>query len=401
MKLSDFAYHLPEHLIARQPAPQRSASRLMAVNCTSGEITHRRFGALPELLRESDLLVFNDTRVIPARLYGRKPSGGQVEVLLERVLDEGESGGEGKESMAGGENGEGESNRGARVLAQLRVSKKPAAGGELLFTLPKHSQPLSVKVIKREGDFFVLQFPARPTLKQVLDAIGHTPLPPYISRPDSPQDALRYQTVYAAKDGAVAAPTAGLHFDDDLLHNLKQRGIASTFLTLHIGAGTFQPVRVSNVEQHQMHAELMQLDEQVCQQVAACKAAGGRVVAVGTTAVRALETAAQLSVSQASAKTAAQLSASQPSVSQDSAKTEPHHIQLTPYHGDTNIFIYPGFKFQAVDALITNFHLPESTLLMLVSAFAGVDLLREAYQQAITQEYRFYSYGDSMMLYRY
>ena len=388
MKVSDFSYNLPEHLIAKQPAATRSGSRLMTVHCGSGSIDHKRFADLPDLLRPGDLLVFNDTRVIPARLYGRKASGGQVEVLLERVLaDEREGQGQAEQ----------------RALAQVRASKKPKIGSELLFHMPAASASkettaetaeIPVKVVARQGEFFVLQFPAEPPMPEVLQAIGHTPLPPYIDRPDTAQDAARYQTVYAEKDGAVAAPTAGLHFDEALLEALARRGVGQTFVTLHVGAGTFQPLRVPQVEQHQMHREWMEVDEKVCQQIARCKNAGGRVVAVGTTAVRVLETAALKAAAAKPDSSERNTTGSSPASSL-ATHLAPH---LAPYRGDTDIFIYPGFQFRVVDAMVTNFHLPESTLLMLVSAFAGRDLIRRAYQQAIAQEYRFFSYGDAMLL---
>ena len=350
----------------------------MVVDCGAGGIGHGRFDGLPELLRAGDLLVFNDTRVIPARLIGRKDSGGRVEVLLERMLGEG-----------GGAQEKG------RVLAQLRASKAPRPGSELLFGMPRQDPhgrersmqltspslkwALRVRVVARRGEFFLLQFPAEPPLGEVLQTIGHTPLPPYIDRPDTAEDAARYQTVYAAKDGAVAAPTAGLHFDEALLQGIEQKGIDSTFVTLHVGAGTFQSLRVTEIESHRMHKEMMTLDEEVCRQVARCKADGGRVVAVGTTSARALETAALRA-------------AGEGALQKDGL--------LVPYHGETDIFIYPGFRFRVVDALITNFHLPESTLLMLVSAFAGLDLIRRAYKEAVAEEYRFFSYGDAMLLHR-
>ena len=380
MKVSDFSYHLPPHLIAKQPAATRSGSRLMTVHCGSGAIAHRRFSELPELLQPGDLLVFNDTRVIPARLYGHKASGGQVEVLIERVLAE------------------------HQALAQLRANKKPKVGSELLLPMPAPTADkasasggvpaagkaleVAVKIIERQGEFYLLQFPPQPGLSRLLQTIGHTPLPPYIDRADTPEDAARYQTVYAAKDGAVAAPTAGLHFDEVLLDTLKQRGVGQAFVTLHVAAGTFQPLRVPQVEQHQMHKEWMQVDETVCQQIAQCKAAGGRVVAVGTTAVRVLETAALKAAGDTGS------SALVPALAPALA------LSFAPYRGDTDIFIYPGFQFRAIDAMVTNFHLPESTLLMLVSAFAGTENIRRAYQQAIAQEYRFFSYGDAMFLHR-
>jgi len=345
MKLADFSYNLPARLIAEFPMESRTASRLLTLQAGSGTTTHRHFIDLPSLLRPGDLLVFNDTRVIPARLIGHKPTGGSIEVLLERMLE------------------------GDRVLAQVKASKSPRPGGQLVFDLPSRDKQIVVDVMERQGQFYVLQFPVEPGLQAIVNEIGHIPLPPYIQRDDTAMDSERYQTVYARNDGAVAAPTAGLHFDDELLRALDNMSVQQEFLTLHVGAGTFQPVRVDEITEHKMHSEYLQLSEAVCASVDACKAAGGRVIAVGTTSVRALETAAQDGV-------------------------------LKPYAGDTNIFIYPGYEFQVVDAMITNFHLPESTLLMLVSAFAGQKVLLDAYIEAIAEEYRFYSYGDAMFIHR-
>ena len=350
MQPSDFSYQLPEKLIALHPAPSRSQSRLLCLDAGSGETEHRRFAELIEYLVPGDLLVFNDTRVIPARLFGSKQSGGRVEVLIERLLD------------------------GNRVLAQVRAGKSPKPGTQLLFDLNQPQQPtgsagLSAEVLGREQDFFLLQFPVQQDLSKALAHYGHIPLPPYIRRDDGPDDRERYQTVYAAREGAVAAPTAGLHFDQELLDRIAQQGIGQAFLTLHVGAGTFQPVRVDDIREHHMHKELIDVSQTVCDQVNDCKQRGGRVIAVGTTTVRSLESAAR-----------------------DGA--------LQPFHGDTDIFIYPGFEFQIVDAMVTNFHLPESTLLMLVSAFADKKMLLDAYHEAIEHGYRFFSYGDAMFIYR-
>lgn len=283
-------------------------------------------------------MVFNDTRVIPARLFGHKDSGGKVEMLVERLLDE------------------------HRVLAHLRASKSPRQGSNLIF-----EGNARAKVLSRQGELFELGFEAgRPAL-ELLESHGHMPLPPYIDRPDKQTDRERYQTVYAARPGAVAAPTAGLHFDDALLAELKARGVEMAFVTLHVGAGTFQPVRVEDIREHRMHAEIIDVPQQVCNQVNAVKERGGRVIAVGTTSVRSLESAAASG-------------------------------RIVPMQGETDIFIYPGYQFKVVDALVTNFHLPESTLLMLVSAFAGVRNIRQAYQQAIERQYRFFSYGDAMFM---
>jgi S-adenosylmethionine:tRNA ribosyltransferase-isomerase len=333
--LDDFDFALPPELIAQHPAPERSASRLL--DGGGAMPVDRQFRDLPALLAPGDLLVFNDTRVIPARLFAHKPSGGRVEILVERLLDE------------------------HRCLAQLRVSKKPAVG-----TLLQLDGGARLQVLRREGGFFELESVAAP-LAAVLEAEGHMPLPPYIERSDTPQDRERYQTVYARSPGAVAAPTAGLHFDAPLLAALEQRGLQQTQVTLHVGAGTFQPVRAQRIEEHQMHAEWLEVPESVCTAVAQTRARGGRVIAVGTTAVRALETAAA-------------------------------DGQLRAYRGDTRIFIYPGYEFRVIDGLVTNFHLPESTLLMLVSALAGREAVLAAYREAVAQRYRFFSYGDAMLI---
>jgi len=337
MKRTDFNYELPTKLIAQRPLEQRSASRLLCLDRQSGDLSDRKFNDLPSLLNPGDLLVFNNTEVIPARLFGRKASGGRIEILVERLLNRQE------------------------CLAQVRASKSPKPGGKLL--LENGSELL---VLARQEGFFHLQS-VNTDLMDLLQGLGHMPLPPYITREDNDADRRRYQTVYAETPGAVAAPTAGLHFDQVLLDQLKDAGIQSTTVTLHVGAGTFQPVRVDNVEDHLMHAEWLEVSQTACDAIAAVKARGGRVVAVGTTAVRSLETAAQGG-------------------------------SLVPYSGDSRIFIYPPYRFRVVDAMITNFHLPESTLVMLVSAFAGREQTLAAYRHAVAQEYRFFSYGDAMLL---
>ncbi|MES2603346.1 MAG: tRNA preQ1(34) S-adenosylmethionine ribosyltransferase-isomerase QueA [Pseudomonadota bacterium] len=342
MQLSDFHFDLPPELIAHYPPAQRSASRLLCMDRRDGSVLHRRFIELPNLLQPNDLLVFNNTRVIPARLFGTKVSGGKLEVLLERVMT------------------------GNQVLAQVRGGKSLPAGSTFLVP-DSDGSPVSVAVEGREGEFLVLQFPSALNLMALLERVGHMPLPPYIKRSDEPTDRERYQTVFAEKAGAVAAPTAGLHFDTALLAAVQARGVQIATVTLHVGAGTFQPVRVPNLADHRMHAEYLEVSEQVCEQVRACRASGGRVVAVGTTTVRCLETASQSG-------------------------------ELRPFSGDTRIFIYPGYTFRSVDALITNFHLPESTLLMLVSAFSSRESILNAYQAAITEKYRFFSYGDAMLI---
>jgi len=337
MKRADFHYTLPPELIAQAPLAKRSASRLLCFDKQTGALDDRVFSELPGLLQKGDLLVFNNTRVIPARLFGKKTTGGKVEILVERLLSEHE------------------------CLAQIRASKSPKAGGTLLL-----EDGSELRVLGREESFFHLQSVSGGLLQR-LERLGHMPLPPYIAREDTERDRRRYQTVFAEIPGAVAAPTAGLHFDDALLEQLKEAGIQSTTVTLHVGAGTFQPVRVDNIEDHHMHAEWLQVPQAACDAIAATKARGGRVVAVGTTAVRSLETAAQGG-------------------------------QLQAFSGDSRIFIYPGYEFRVVDAMVTNFHLPESTLLMLISAFAGYEHTMAAYRHAVEKAYRFFSYGDAMLL---
>lgn len=343
MKLSDFQFDLPEKLIARYPTQKRSDSRLMQLNGNRGEVTHKYFTDIVELIDEGDLLIFNNTRVIPARLLGHKESGGKVEVLIERVLDE------------------------HRVLAHVRASKSPKVGTKLIL-----EGKVQVEMVARHDALFELRFLNEEPVLVLLEQFGHMPLPPYINRPDEDSDKERYQTVYNKVPGAVAAPTAGLHFDEEILQQLKDKGVNSEFVTLHVGAGTFQPVRVDNILDHQMHSEYAEVSQQVVDAILATKAAGKRVIAVGTTSVRSIESAAQASLK---------------------AGTE-----LAPFVSDTDIFIYPGYEFQLVDAMLTNFHLSESTLLMLVSAFCGKENIETAYQQAIEQEYRFFSYGDAMFL---
>ncbi len=320
------------------PCGERSASRLLRVNPHADQLADGQFTDFPGLLNPGDLLVFNNTRVIPARLPGRKASGGKVEVLVERITGP------------------------QQVLAHVRASKSPRPGSWLRL------QPdISVQVTGRVDDLFSLEFQGEGSVLDVLEAHGHMPLPPYINRDDDPQDRSRYQTIYAHTPGAVAAPTAGLHFDAGIMQQLEARGIERAFVTLHVGAGTFQPVRVDNLDDHVMHYEYLEVDADTCNSIVAARRRGGRVVAVGTTVVRSLETAAREGMPQ-------------------------------PYKGETNLFITPGYRFQCVDALLTNFHLPESTLLMLVSAFAGYPRMMRAYRHAIDQGYRFYSYGDAMFI---
>jgi len=338
MRRRDFHFDLPPELIARHPLAERTASRLLVLR---GDVLEDAlFTHIGTLLQPGDLLVMNNTRVIPARLFGRKDTGGKVEVLVERVLDE------------------------HRVLAHVRASKSPKPGSRLLL-----EGEVRATVTGREGTLFCLGFDGTESVLTLLERHGHMPLPPYIERADEPGDRERYQTVFAQRQGAVAAPTAGLHFDQDLLDELAKKGIESTFVTLHVGAGTFQPVRVENIADHHMHKERIEVSADTVAAVQRTQARGSRVVAVGTTSVRALESAAREGV-------------------------------LAPFEGDTDIFITPGYAFRVVDSLITNFHLPESTLLMLVSAFAGFDEVKAAYAHAIRQRYRFFSYGDAMFLHR-
>ncbi|MBS3804194.1 MAG: tRNA preQ1(34) S-adenosylmethionine ribosyltransferase-isomerase QueA [Oleiphilaceae bacterium] len=338
MNVSDFYFDLPDELIARYPLAERSASRLLSLAGQSGELAHRAIRDLPGLLEPGDLLVFNDTRVIPARLFGRKATGGQLEILVERVT--------GVQSM----------------LAHVRSSKSPKPGQAIIL-----EDGSELRMVARHGALFELHGSGDETLLALLERVGHMPLPPYVDRPDEDADRERYQTVYAKTAGAVAAPTAGLHFDESLLAQLAERGIETAFVTLHVGAGTFQPVRVEQIEDHVMHSEVAHVPPTTVAAVARARKAGKRVVAVGTTSVRSLESASQ-------------------------------NGELKAFQGETDIFIHPGYQFQCVDALITNFHLPESTLIMLVSAFAGTSHVKAAYQQAIAERYRFFSYGDAMFI---
>ncbi|QTP56336.1 tRNA preQ1(34) S-adenosylmethionine ribosyltransferase-isomerase QueA [Billgrantia sulfidoxydans] len=343
MQRADFHYELPEELIARYPSERRSDCRLLCVNGESGELAHRRFTDLLDLLEPGDLLVFNDTRVIPARLHGHKASGGKVEMLLERPLDA------------------------HRGLAHLRSSKSPKPGTELIF-----EGDVRAVVEGRREALFELRFLGETPLIELLERHGHMPLPPYIDRADELADRDRYQTVYARRDGAVAAPTAGLHFDEPLLERLAAKGVESAFVTLHVGAGTFQPVRADDIREHQMHSEWIEVNEAACAKVRAAQAAGRRVIAVGTTSVRCLESACAKSADG----------------------------EIAPFSGETDIFIYPGYEWRCVEALITNFHLPESTLLMLVASFAGYATTMAAYRDAVAERYAFFSYGDAMFLTR-
>lgn len=355
MQLSDFYFDLPDELIARYPKTERTASRLLQLNGENGEISHRTFSDVYELINQGDLLIFNNTRVIPARMFGRKASGGKIEVLIERVLDE------------------------HRFLAHIRSSKSPKVGAELWLGEDKLGDKNGIKAIMlgRQDSLFEVEIAEKQTaLLDILQQIGHMPLPPYIDRPDEDADQERYQTVYNKVPGAVAAPTAGLHFDNHLLEKLKAKGVNFAFVTLHVGAGTFQPVRVENIEEHKMHAEYVEVPQETVDLILATKAAGKRVIAVGTTSVRSVESAALA----AEEKKASQI--------------------IQPFFADTSIFIYPGKKFRVIDCLITNFHLPESTLIMLVSAFAGYENTMNAYKSAVENRYRFFSYGDAMFITR-
>ena len=339
MKKSDFAYHLPPELIAQAPLPERSASRLLLVPPAPAALEDRQVCDLDQLLQPGDLLVFNDTRVIPARLFGAKATGGRVEILIERLL-------------------------GAQdVRAQLGVSKSPKAGS--VIDLDAGGQ---AEVLGRDGEFYLLRLHVPGALEDWLEQAGRLPLPPYITRDVDNADKQRYQTVFAREAGAVAAPTAGLHFDQTLLDRLSARGVQFGHVTLHVGAGTFQPVRVEDLSEHRMHSERVRVSAELVEKVRATRAAGGRVIGVGTTVVRALESATSDGV-------------------------------LAAYEGETRIFITPGYTITSVDALLTNFHLPESTLLMMISAFAGRRRVFAAYAHAIAQRYRFFSYGDAMLLF--
>jgi S-adenosylmethionine:tRNA ribosyltransferase-isomerase len=341
LKLDDFDYALPRELIAQFPSPERPASRLLHLDGRTGAVGDRHFREIVVLIAPGDVMIFNNTRVIKARLAGRKKTGGQVEVLVERVLS------------------------GNQVLAQVRASHPPREGGTLVL-----SGAVETTVIARRGAFFQLRFESCGDVFALLERYGALPLPPYIEHAPAADDEARYQTVYAREHGAVAAPTAGLHFDEPLLAELRHRGVETAYVTLHVGAGTFQPVRVQNLAQHEMHSEWYHVPEETVNVVKRARAGGGRVVAVGTTSLRALETAAASG-------------------------------ELKAGYGETKLFVVPGYEFRIVERLLTNFHLPKSTLLMLVSAFGGMDNIRRAYRHAIDQRYRFFSYGDAMLIERH
>ncbi len=338
MNKSDFHYDLPESLIAQKPLDKRDGSRMLVVDCVENKLRDRRFSDFVDHINENDLLVFNNTKVIPARLFGHKQTGGKVEILIERVIDD------------------------FVAVAHTKASKSPKAG-----TVIHLDEDFSCKVLGRVDDLFELEFSGNNKIHDILQRIGHIPLPSYIEREDDLYDRERYQTVFADQAGAVAAPTAGLHFSKEILKQITDKGVKRVFVTLHVGSGTFQPVRVDNLEEHVMHKEYFQVNDEVVSHIQQTRQNGGRVIAIGTTSVRALESASVSGV-------------------------------LKPGFGDTDLFITPGYQFKSVDALLTNFHLPESTLLMLVSAFAGYDRIMQAYQHAIDKQYRFFSYGDAMLL---
>jgi S-adenosylmethionine:tRNA ribosyltransferase-isomerase len=340
MRTEDFNFYLPDALIAQHPTSERNASRLLRLNGNTGELSDAMFKQLTDYLDAGDLLVFNDTRVIKARLFGQKQSGGQIELMVERVLDQ------------------------QHVLAHIRASRAPKAGALL-----RLADAFDAEVIGREDDLFHVRFLGESAVLDLLDAYGALPLPPYITHAAEAEDDERYQTVYAKHAGAVAAPTAGLHFDDAMLEAMKNKGVGLAYVTLHVGAGTFQPVRVDNITEHKMHSERYQISAETVAKIKATQAAGKKVIAVGTTSLRALESAAVSG-------------------------------EMTAGSAETSIFITPGFEFKVVDILITNFHLPKSTLLMLVSAFAGFAHVKMAYEHAVKQQYRFFSYGDAMLIQR-
>ena len=338
MHISDFHFDLPDELIARYPLAERNASRLLQLDGNTGEVVHGQFNDIVQLIQPEDLVVFNNTKVIPARFYGQKMSGGKVEFLVERIESE------------------------QQAIVHLRASNKTPIGTRITI-----DNIATLEVLARVDDLY--RVASDVNFLELLDACGHMPLPPYIDRADEQLDQERYQTVYAEREGAVAAPTAGLHFTDEILQQLQQQGTEIAYVTLHVGSGTFLPVRVEIIEEHEMHSEWIEIDAQVVEQINATKARGGRVIAVGTTSVRTLESACRTGT-------------------------------LKPTTGDTDIFIYPGYDFQVVDVMLTNFHLPESTLIMLVSAFSGKDNILKAYAEAVTEKYRFFSYGDAMLLTR-
>lgn len=342
MKTQDFDFHLPAELIAQFPAEQRTSSRLLYLDSAAQQWQDTFFSSLPQFVRPGDVMVFNDTRVIKARLFGKKDSGGKVEVLVERILDD------------------------RHVLAAIRASHAPKPDSRLLL-----ANAIPVTVIERSHEFYQLRFDHELSVSELLQRYGQLPLPPYITRSASSSDDMRYQTVYAKHAGAVAAPTAGLHFDQNIMDQLQSLGVTIAYVTLHVGAGTFQPLRVDNIAEHTMHSETYHIPQATVDAIQIARSSGGRILAVGTTSLRALEACASV-----------------------------HHGNLVAGFDETQIFITPGYRFKVVERLLTNFHLPRSTLLMLVSAFAGMENIRSAYQHAINQHYRFFSYGDAMLIER-
>lgn len=335
MRLSDFSYDLPPELIARYPLQERSASRLLVLEKNTGRILHRQFVDIVDFLKPGDLLVCNDTKVIHARLFGKKATGGQVEILVERILDA------------------------KRFIAHVRASKAPKPGSQIFLA------NTIADVLQRHDNLFELQ--THEPILSVIESDGEIPIPVYFNRKPEALDEERYQTIFAKYDGSVAAPTAGLHFDETLFKKIREKNIEIAYLTLHVGSGTFALVRTDNIQDHKMHSEYIEVSDALCEKIRATKARGGRVIAVGTTSARSLETAAKSG-------------------------------EIQSFRGETDIFIYPGFEFKCVDALITNFHVPHSTLLMLVSAFAGREQVMRAYEEAVRERYRFFSYGDAMFL---
>lgn len=342
LKRQDFHFDLPEHLIAQQPAATRLGSRLLVL-ASDGQLSDQQFPDFLDFVQPNDCLIFNNTRVIPARLFGQRPTGGKVELLVERVLDE------------------------QRFLTHIRASNAPKAGAIL-----RIADAFEVEVLGRDDALFEVRVLAQESALSLIEQHGHMPLPPYIEREDVLEDKTRYQTVYSTKPGAVAAPTAGLHFDEAFLAQLQQKGVQFGYVTLHVGAGTFKPVQVDNISEHRMHSEVIEVLPETVELIAQTKAKGGRVIAIGTTSVRCLESAVWLNPA----------------------------AELQAYQGETNIFITPGFEFKVVDVLLTNFHLPESTLIMLVSAFSGYQNTLNAYAHAVQQHYRFFSYGDAMLVFK-
>lgn len=347
MNINDFNFYLPPELIAQYPLSERALSRLLCLDKKNGSIQHKSFKDLPDLLLPNDLLIFNDTKVIPARMYGKKSTGGKIEILIEKIIDT------------------------KTAWAKIKSSKKVENGANLLF-----ENAIKIEVIEKPHELYKVYLHHEKSFLEVLTKYGHIPLPPYIKRIDNLSDKERYQTVFAKYEGAVAAPTASLHFDNELIAKIKAKNnIEIAFVTLHVGAGTFAPVRTENILEHKMHSEYMEITAETCEKIIQTKQNGGRIIAVGTTSVRSLETAANL------------------------ALKDNNNSFIKPFSGETDIFIYPGYKFLCVDAMITNFHLPKSTLLMLVSAFAGREKILHAYQEAIKIKYRFFSYGDAMLIY--